>query len=223
VDPRERFAELVSGSEAEIPLDEATLVIAAAAQPGLDVAGYLGQLDAWAAGCRTPTLDGLLAHLFRGDGFVGDTAAYYDPRNSFLNHVLDRRRGIPITLSLVTMEVGRRLGVPTAGIGLPGHFLLRDKVDPEVFIDPYHRGRLLDAAGCEQLWRQQAGGQGEFHDDWLDPVGKRSILARVLGNLKAIYSAHRDLAALRWVMALRCSIPGVDEHQEFARLMGPLN
>jgi regulator of sirC expression with transglutaminase-like and TPR domain len=223
VDPRDRFAELVAGPEASIPLDEAALAIAATAQPGLDVASYLGKLDALAAGCRTPTLDGLIAHLFRRDGFTGDATAYYDPRNSFLNHVLDRRKGIPITLSIVTMEIGRRLGVPTAGVGLPGHFLLRDKVDPTVFVDPYNHGRLLDAQDCERLWRQQAGGQGEFSDDWLDPVGKWSILARVLGNLKAIYTAHRDLAALRWVMALRCSIPGVDEHQEFARLMGPLN
>jgi regulator of sirC expression with transglutaminase-like and TPR domain len=223
VDPRERFAELVAGPEASIPLDEATLVIAAAAQPGLDVAGYLGKLDELAASCRTPTLDGVIAHLFRRDGFVGDASSYYDPRNSFLNHVLDRRRGIPITLSIVTMEVGRRIGVPTAGVGLPGHFLLRDKVDPDVFIDPYHHGRLLDADDCERLWRQQAGGQGEFSAEWLEPIGKLSIIARVLGNLKAIYGAHRDLAALRWVMALRCVIPGVDEQQEFARLMGPLN
>jgi regulator of sirC expression with transglutaminase-like and TPR domain len=223
VDPRERFAELVAGPEAAIPLDEATLAIAATAEPGLDVAAYLAKLDELAAGCRTPTLDGLIALLFRRDGFIGDVTSYYDPRNSLLNHVLDRRRGIPITLSILTMEVGRRLGVPTAGVGLPGHFLLRDKVDPAVFVDPYHHGRLLDARDCERLWRQQAGAQGEFSADWLDPVGKRSILARVLGNLKAIYIARRDLAALRWVMALRCSIPGVDEHQEFARLMSPLN
>ncbi|MDQ1422760.1 MAG: hypothetical protein QOD72_258 [Acidimicrobiaceae bacterium] len=223
MDPRERFAELVAGSEAAIPLDEAALAIAATAQPGLEVATYLSKLDALAAGCRTPTLDGLIAHMFRRDGFIGEVSHYYDPRNSFLNYVLDRRRGIPITLSIVTMEVGRRLGVPTAGVGLPGHFLLRDKVDPAVFVDPYHHGRLLDAEDCERLWRRQAGGDGEFSVDWLEPLGKRSILARVLGNLKSIYTAHRDLAALRWVMALRCSIPGVDEHQEFARLMGPLN
>jgi regulator of sirC expression with transglutaminase-like and TPR domain len=223
VDPQERFAELVAGPEAAIPLDEASLVIAANAEPGLDVAGYLGKLDELATGCRTPTLDGVIAHLFRRDGFLGDTTSYYDPRNSLLNHVLDRRRGIPITLSIVTMEVGRRLGVPTAGVGLPGHFLLRDKVDPDVFVDPYHQGRLLDAAACERLWRQRAGGNGEFSTDWLDPIGKLSILGRVLGNLKAIYAAQRNLGALRWVMALRCSIPGVDEDQEFARLMGPLN
>ncbi len=223
MDPRERFAELLAGPEAAIPLDEAALAIAATGQPGLDIAAYLGKLDALAAGCRTPTLDALIAHLFRRDGFTGDVTHYYDPRNSFLNHVLDRRRGIPITLSIVTMEVGRRLGVPTAGVGLPGHFLLRDKVDPDVFVDPYHHGRLLDAEDCERLWRQQSGVRGEFSPDWLEPIGKRSIVARVLGNLKSIYTARRDLAALRWVMALRCSIPGIDEHQEFARLMGPLN
>lgn len=223
MDPRERFAELVNGPEAAIPLDEATLVIAATAEPGLDVAAYLGKLDDLAAGCRNPTLDGVIMHLFRRDGFVGDATSYYDPRNSFLNHVLDRRRGIPISLSIVTMEVGRRLGVPTSGVGMPGHFLLRDKVDPAVFVDPFHHGRILDAAECERLWRRQSGGRGEFSPDWLEPIGKRSILARVLANLKAIYGARRDLGALRWVMTLRCSIPGLDEDAEFARLMAPLN
>lgn len=223
MDHRARFAELVAGAEEAIPLDEATLTIAATADPAVDVRAYLGKLDALAAGCRAPTLDGVISHLFGRDGFVGDTVSYYDPRNSFLNHVIDRRRGIPITLSILTMEVGRRIGAPTAGVGLPGHFLLRDKVDPNVFVDPYHRGRLLDAAECERLWRRQAGEQGEFSPDWLEPIGKRSILARVLANLKAIYAARRDLAALRWVMALRCTIPGLDESGEFARLMAPLN
>src|SRR5438067_2212591 len=129
-----RFAELVQGDEDTIPLDETALLIAAHAYPDLDVAAELARLDAIAARCPGDELD--VRH------------EYYDPRNSFLNEVLDRRLGIPITLSLVTMEVGRRIGVPLLGVGMPGHFLVR--YGP-VVVDPFTGGRKLTEDDCRQL------------------------------------------------------------------------
>jgi regulator of sirC expression with transglutaminase-like and TPR domain len=123
------------------------------------------------------------------------------------------------------MEVGRRIGVPIDGVGMPGHFLLRDKVDRSVFVDPYHGGRLLDADGCRALFRSVAGDRATWHEEFLDPVDKVAILARVLANLKAAYQRRRDPAGLRWVMSLRTRLPAphADSLEEFDRLMAPLN
>ena len=135
------------------------------------------------------------------------------------------RRGIPITLAVVGLEVGRRIGVPMAGVGMPGHFLLQDKVDRTVFIDPFHGGRLLREADCQQLFHQVTGGGSPWSSELLDPVGNLSIVTRMLNNLRVVYSRRQDLGALRWVMALRASLPAPygDEPGEFARSMAPLN
>src|SRR5439155_5170289 len=130
-----RFADVV-GRET-VPLDEAALLVAAHDRPELDVAGELEQLDALAAGCAEPSLDGLRRHLFANLGFVGNTDDYYDPRNSFLDEVVTRRTGLPITLAVVTIEVGRRLGLALAGVGMPGHFLVRASGEPGTFLDPF--------------------------------------------------------------------------------------
>ena len=129
-DPTARFTELVQTPEAEWALDEASFLIATHARPDLDLPAQLARLDELAAQAGEPTLDGLRRLLFRDLGFSGNEVDYYDPRNSFLDEVLDRRTGIPITLAVVMLEVGRRLGVPLAGVSMPGHFLVRDKVDP---------------------------------------------------------------------------------------------
>ena len=125
--------------------------IAAHANRGLDVDEQLHRLDDLAMGCPTPTLDGVCEHLFGVVGFQGDTEDYKHPRNSLLDVVLDRRRGIPITLSVVVMEVGRRLGLDLAGVGMPGHFLVRDRDDDDAFVDPFHQHRL-DREGAEKLF-----------------------------------------------------------------------
>ena len=149
VDVTARFAEIVVGREAALPLDELAFLIAAHAHPDLDVADQLARLDELAAQVNDPTLDGLRRLLFRDLGFAGNEEDYYDPRNSYLDDVLDRRTGIPISLAVVMLEVGRRIGVPLSGVSMPGHFLIRDKVDPEVFVDPFARGLLLDRRGCQ--------------------------------------------------------------------------
>lgn len=221
----ERFAALAGLPDGRVPLDEASLLIAAHATPGLDLDRYLGLLDDLATSCRAPTLDGLVAHLFGRGRFKGNQDDYYDPRNSFLSDVVDRGLGIPITLSVLAMEVGRRLGVPLAGVGMPGHFLLRDKVDPAVFVDPFNGGRLLDERGCVALYRRLAGSSAPFDPGWLEPVPRWSIVARMLANLKAIYTDRGDRASLRWVLALRCLVPGLDQGDagELTRLMAPYN
>ena len=221
VDATERFGALVAGPEASVPLDEAALLIAAHAYPDLDVDAQLARLDDLAATCFAPTLDALVEHLFLDENFHGNADDYYDPRNSFLNDVLDRRIGIPITLAVLTMEVGRRIGVPVAGVSMPGHFLLRDRVDPEVFVDPFARGALIDRTAAEARFHAVQGPGAQFDDSFLEPIGKWAILARMLANLKVVYAHAQDRPALAWVLRLRTLIPDM-RPQERAELAGVL-
>jgi regulator of sirC expression with transglutaminase-like and TPR domain len=218
--PTARFTELVQGPEDELALDEAALLLAAHAHPDLDVARELGRLDDLAAGCSSPTLEGWRQWLFVDLGFAGETDRYYDVRNSFVNDVLDTRRGLPITLSVVAMEVGRRLGLALDGIGMPGHFLLRLASSPDTFVDPFHGGALLDRLGCVQRFNAVNPPAAPFLGAYLDPIGKRAILGRMLQNLKGVYSRSGDTAALRWVFDLRLAIPGTPalERRDGARL-----
>ncbi|CAN5171380.1 SirB1 family protein [soil metagenome] len=214
----ERFARLLSLPEPEVRLDEASLLLAAHAYPGLDVSAELQRLDALADRCYAPTLDALVQHLFVDEGFAGNKSEYFDPRNSFLNDVVERRLGIPITLGVLAMEVGRRIGVPLWGVSMPGRFLLRDKVDQDLFLDPFARGAPLDSAGCEAAFRAMHGAETQFDPTFLEPAGAYSILARMLANLKAIFLARRDRAGLAWVLRLRVEVPGIpiDERRELA-------
>ncbi len=210
----ERFALLLQRPEPSVPLDEIAFLIAAHAHPGLDVAAQVARLDDLAARCPTHTRDGVLAHLFREEGFHGNEADYYDPENSMLDSVLDRRMGIPITLSVLVIEVARRLGVALAGVSAPAHFIVRDQADGTYF-DPFEGGRPI---GLEDRVRRYGLAP-------LDPVGTYAIVARMLGNLKGIYTQRGDADSLRWVMRLRVLVPGVPaaERRELARLMAPLN
>ena len=207
VEATDRFRELAAQPEPSVALDEAALLIAAHAYPDLDVAAELTKLDALADGCYAPTLDALVRYLFVDLGFSGNQHEYYDPRNSFLNDVMARRVGIPISLSVLAIVVGRRLGVPLAGVGLPGHFLLRDRVDDGVFVDPFARGALLDRAGCERAFRRVQGDDAQFDPSYLEPVGTFTILTRMLANLRAIFAAVGDHQPLLWVIRLRALLP----------------
>lgn len=208
MDPTARFTELVAGPEAALPLDEAGLLISAHAQPGLDVDAQLARFDELAAQVGDPTLTGLRRLLFRDLGFTGNGVDYYDPRNSYLDVVLDRRMGIPISLAVVVLEVGRRVSVPLAGVSMPGHFLLRDKVDPEVFVDPFAGGAVLDRAAAQLRFHGVHGPDATFDPAFLEPVGRRSILDRQLANLEAIAAAQGERFALAWILRLRVAIPG---------------
>lgn len=219
----ERFEALMSAGPDSFALDEACLLIAAEANPRLDIATSMNRLDEIAETCSAPLLETLLEHLYLELGFAGNLSDYYDPRNSLLDQVLDRRIGIPITLAVVVLETGRRIGVPMSGIGMPGHFLLRDKVDPDVFVDPFS-GRLLDKTACLRLHQRLTGGSA-WSDDFLLPVTRQAIVVRVLTNLKEVARRTTDLRMLQWVMCLRATIPGLGESErgEFAAMMSPLN
>lgn len=199
------FAELLARDEAEIDLARACLLIAADAYPGLDVDGYLGEIERLAARLRGRLAPGggteervlaLNEFLFDDLGFSGNAGNYYDPRNSFLNEVLDRRTGIPITLSVLYLELGRRIGLELEGVSFPGHFLVRLRVRGAMLVlDPFSGGEALSETDLrERLQRVipegAAGGvpvDALPLDPFLEPANKRQILARLLRNLKGIY------------------------------------
>jgi hypothetical protein len=182
----ERFESLVTRAPDRVPLDECALLIAVAARgdDAVDVERALQQLDDLANGCDTSTFDGVRRHLFERERFRGNAAQYDDPDNSFLDRVLDRRLGIPITLSVVMIETGRRVGVPVLGIGMPGHFIVRAAGDEQLFCDPFGGGRLLDVQGCAQLLATITRGALTFDPALLAPVSATRLLARMLTNLE---------------------------------------
>src|SRR5690606_15405971 len=144
--------------------------------------------------------------LFDDLGFHGNADDYSDPDNSFLDRVVERRTGIPISLSVLTLEVGRRVGVPLVGVGLPGHFLLRDQVDQGLYIDPFRRGARLREPQVAELFGRIHGG-AQLVPAHLAPVGRHAILARMLANLRAIYTERGDRRALAWVLRARTMVP----------------
>lgn len=214
----DHFRSLVARQEEYIPLDEAAMLIAAHAYPGLDVDAEVAVIDDLAAQCPHDDLDALVRYLFDEQGFRGDRVNYHDPRNSFLNEVVRRRLGMPITLAVVAIEVGRRVGVPVVGVGMPGHFLLRYGA---VVLDPFEGGRRLDSTECEGLLRRVAGAEARLDPAHLAPVGPRAILARILANLRSSFVALGDPAGVSWASRLRASIPGVgaDELLQLSRIL----
>jgi regulator of sirC expression with transglutaminase-like and TPR domain len=190
------FTRAVDRPDDQIRLGRAALLIAAAEHPGLDVDAYLGRLDALAEAAeparRAPDALGRLhrlrEYLFEEQGFTGDRENYFDPRNSHLNEVLERRLGIPISLSLVLIEVGRRLDLQMEGIGLPGHFITGARVAGEqVLLDPFNRGALLTTESCRELVRQALGRPVRLQTEHFAPVSNRQFLTRMLANLKGVY------------------------------------
>jgi regulator of sirC expression with transglutaminase-like and TPR domain len=213
------FNDYLAQADPQLDLAAVALCIAADEYPHLDVAHYMECLAAHAIAVEQllresgtdpaqaepgAILQALADHLFRDEGFSGNTADYYDPRNSFLNEVLDRRVGIPITLSIIYLEVGQRLGLSISPISFPAHFLLRVRVDKmDIVVDPFNNGAVL---GTETLIQHLM----PFFDDHeraaaylphaLADSPRREVVARMLRNLKAIYASKKD-----WVRALRMS------------------
>lgn len=197
LDPIRKFQELTDHPDVEIDLAEAALAIAATEYPGLDPAPTIEALDRLAERVEAgPTLSALAniaainKVLFEEENFAGNTSEYDDPRNSYLNDVLQRKTGIPITLSLVYTEVARRKGVPLAGVGFPGHFLVKHPGPPaEIVIDPFHGGAVLARTDCLDLLKQHFGPEAELKAEYFAASTKKQILARMLNNLKGSY--HR--------------------------------
>lgn len=200
----ERFADVVARDP--VPLDEAALLIGAHAAPDLDVAAGLAQLDEIAASVPEPSVEMLLATLFGAEGFAGDREAYYDPRNSYLHEVVHRRRGIPITLSVLAIEIGRRLDIDLDPIGTPAHFLVRTQDAPPRFVDAFGGGRLLDRAELDRFFAELV--PGVEIEPFLSPLGSLDVLRRILANLTAIHRRSGDREALLWTTQLRTVIPG---------------
>src|SRR5579862_8630832 len=182
--PRERFVEAVSQTAADMPLDVAALCIAAHAHPDIDVDEWMAQLDELAGRCPATTFDALRVMLFDQVGFAGNLDHYDDPENSFLDSVIARRLGIPITLSVLMIAIGRRLGVDVQGVGMPGHFLVLDAARGDVWCDPFHRGALLDVEGCRRRFDLVYGGALAFQPTFLEPTPAHAIVARMLANLE---------------------------------------
>jgi regulator of sirC expression with transglutaminase-like and TPR domain len=220
VDATERFTELVRRPPDEVPLDETALLIAKHAHPDLDLSGPLDELDQLADAVPGATADDVAGALFGEGGLAGNSVDYADPRNSYLDDVLARRLGIPISLSVVMIEVGRRVGVPIYGIGMPGHFLVQPVGELDVWFDPFHGGRRLDEAGCRELYEQMRV-EPPFSVDLLRAVDTRSILSRMLANLQQTFML-RDPASLAWAARLRLRIPELlpGERRQLAGLLG---
>jgi regulator of sirC expression with transglutaminase-like and TPR domain len=197
----DRFAEIVSSDD--FPLDHAALLIGAWDYPERDLGGYRGQLDAIArsvepevarAGGGVARARAISDCLFERLGFRGNTGDYYDPRNSFLADVLDRRCGIPISLSVLYLEVSRRVGVLAQGVNFPGHFLVRVAIeDAWLFVDPFSGGRALAPADLEALLRRTTTPDAVLEPSVIAAATKRQILARMLVNLAGIYGRNGDL------------------------------
>ncbi len=196
------FLRLLNQPEEVIDLAVAALLIAKEEYPALEVGEYLSRLEGMAEelrgrGAAAPDPHRLIAslndYLFRQLGFHGNSEDYHDPRNSFLNEVLDRRTGIPITLSIVYMEVARRIGLSLRGVGMPGHFLVKYLgPDEEIVIDPYHGGAMVSPADCQRLIDGMYQGKLTFEPRFLAAVGTRQILSRMLRNLKGLYYSRQE-------------------------------
>lgn len=204
-DLTDAFALLV-GQDIEderIDLVRTALTIARTEYPDLDIEKYVRCVDALArrvgeripdAGDATQTIAALNHVLFQEEGFRGNRENYYDPRNSFLNDVLERKLGIPISLALVYMEVARRVGFPLFGVGMPGHFLLKhyDVEGRQVLIDCFEGGHILSDRDCQQRLDEIYSGQLPLQPDFLMAVSRRQILTRILNNLKTVYLSTRS-------------------------------
>lgn len=189
-------------------LAPAALAIARLEYPHLDAAPWLAQLDEFGHEAarrvrglaeRRAQVNAINRFLFGTLGFAGNREQYLDPRNSFLNEVLERRLGIPITLCLVYIEVGRRAGLPLRGIGFPGHFLAGCDMegDDRLVIDAYNGGTILAESDCRDLLRQHVGDEVPWHPSFLDVADRRAIVLRMLSNLKRSYVTLRSFSHAR--------------------------
>jgi regulator of sirC expression with transglutaminase-like and TPR domain len=215
------FLELAHLGEDAFPLDRAALAIALEEYPNLDVQAYLRKIDSLAASTevlvgedRSPVgiIECINEVLFVQEGLRGNAKDYYDPRNSFLNEVLDRKLGIPISLSVIYMEVAKRIDFPIKGIGFPGHFLVKHAADDhEIILDPFNRGKILTLNDCQELLDRVHAGAVQVNPLLLQPMEKRAIITRMLYNLKGIYAQkeqyQKTISVIDKILLLNPSTP----------------
>lgn len=219
---RADLSDLADRKDDEIPLAETALRIAIAEYPNLDTSSWLSAIDNFADRARrlSPSdedgalLDALDSVLFDEVGFAGDTSLYYDPRNSFLNEVIDRRIGIPISLSVLYIETGARLGLDLRGIGFPGHFLVGayqgDRID---IIDPFNRGLRLAKDDCRRMLLAAGRSADDLDNGALEPISHRQIIVRMLTNLKLIYLRQNDMRRTVQVLTRLLQVDPTSVHE----------
>ncbi|MFL6228483.1 MAG: SirB1 family protein [Pyrinomonadaceae bacterium] len=235
LEARRRFENLSAQPDASIDLAHAALLVAAEEQPDADIEHYRARLfelglaaRAFVASRSWQPVEALNEFVFRELGFVGNQSHYYDPRNSLLPYVIDERRGIPITLAVVYIELGRRAGLEVDGVGLPGHFVVRVRAEAARgaetrLVDPFNH-RVIDDADCQELLDSLYGGQVALSDEHLRPATNREILARILRNLKAVYAQGnryaRAVAVIDRIMLL--DPEAHEEHRDRGALLAQL-
>ena len=195
------FSRLITRPEEDLDLGRIALVLAGEEYPDLDLEESLSMLDRMAGevggrfqGLAEPgqRAGELARYLFQELGFQGNSADYYDPENSYFNRVLERRTGIPITLSLLFIEVGRRVGLRCHGVGMPGHFLVGLEGE-DVYFDPFNASGPLTSTGCREIAEHLFGERLQWQDSYLDPCSKYEFLYRILNNLKIVYERTEAL------------------------------
>jgi regulator of sirC expression with transglutaminase-like and TPR domain len=215
---RRMFTALMKRKEDRIDLGLAALLIAKEEYPRLAIEDYVERLDQLAAEFQVEvdvdadghaTCEALGRFLGDQHGFAGDPENYYDPRNSYLNDVMDRRAGIPISLSVLYIEVARRAGLKLLPVSFPGHFLIKHASERgDIYLDPYHSGRLMDVEDCRQLFANSYGSSKPFTESMLGAATKRQVITRMLQNLKGIYGRSEETEkALRVVELLTAVTP----------------
>ena len=218
---RRYFSELAALDEEAFPLDRAALMMALDEYPELDLQEYLRRLDTLAARTevltgedRTPVnvIESMNEVLFVQEGLRGNDEDYYDPRNSYLNDVLDRKLGIPISLSVIYIEIGRRIDFKIEGIGFPGHFLVKHVSNGrDTIIDPFNLGRILTMNECQELLDKVFNGSVVVNPSLFQPMEKRPIMTRMLYNLKGIYTQkeqyHKAISVIDKILMLNPMTP----------------
>jgi regulator of sirC expression with transglutaminase-like and TPR domain len=211
------FEHLLRKPDSELDLERGALLIAEAEYPGLDVSACVARLDRLGAQARRrlsargsqagsegveAALQVVLSYVYGDLGYKGNATDYYDPRNSFLNDVIERRTGIPISLAVLLMGICRRAGIDVQGVSFPGHFLVRVvREDGEpLFVDPFD-GRWLEREHLEALYQQATNDPGGLDETCLEPASRRQILSRMLNNLRAIYEVRGDTRRLQRILA----------------------
>ena len=208
------FARYVGRPAEQIHLDVAALLLARTEYPALDLSAQLARLDALAARAECNSLQSardnisrLNRLLFEEERFVGNEEEYDDPRNSYLNDVLDRKMGIPITLSLVYQEVARRCGLPVMGVGFPGHFLAKYHAPSgDILLDPYHGGAILSLQDCEKKLKSQFGEKAELRPSFLTAASNKQTLTRMLNNLKGSFFRRKDFAKVLMMIEMALAV-----------------
>jgi regulator of sirC expression with transglutaminase-like and TPR domain len=215
------FVDLVNRPADDLRLDRICLALSACFQPIVDDAGAFGVLDEVAGNVTDRSPDGVCRAVFDHGGFGGDADDYYAPENSLLDRVLERRLGMPITLAVVVIEVGRRVDVPFDGVGMPGHFVLLD-VTGQVR-DPFAGGAVRSNEECAAIVQRLHGGRRvAFDERWLRPVAPRVIVARILANLERSFQLRGERQQALTAMELRAQVPQVLDPRGRRRLADAL-